>query len=539
MTNRKHHGESGAERLDRLVPLVGLGLAAFFVGRAAARRGGPAQLTSRALPRGVETQLVPAHVAAVVRPRTKIGWTKKFLVLAMMIGIISLVLGGSTFGSFNAETMNPGSTFSTGTLTLNNTAPTGSVCASTAATSNDNLNPSCTSILTLANEIPGAIDSSGTWAGGDGKVIVTNTGSLNASTFSLYAPYSNAKLNTQVANGATIGPSTNITISPLEGTVATNDKIWLSYNGTVQQFCAGAAAVGGAGTINLSGGYAVGSSGACPASSTTAGIQFPVGTRVWDASSNTSASNTDCYDSQVTNITINVTTGNPLCSTALLWVQEQSNYGGSTYSYCWFGRGSTLSNEGGNTEDANGLCRTPTTLVLGTNITAGSASYSLNAGTITGNITSGDTITFVQGGNTMTCTAGATYVIGYSSTISVNTCSGGGSQTFTGAATITDTTALGVLNGTNSSSTISYFDQHHAFGSSSQLFLPPLTGNGATNATATVQLGKTGTAGSSGVAPATRTFYIGVYLPNTGSTVSQNTLQGLMSTFGLTWRADQ
>ena len=550
MTDGGDHGE----KLDRLIPLIGIGVDAYLVGRAAARRA-ESELhapNGGGYPYASPPPITHAQIAAAVaaaRPKPRFGWAKKLLVLAMLLGVVSFVLGGSTFASFSAETSNPGSTFATGTLTLSNQVNSQTVCNSVDATSLDNYKATCNAILALTNEAPGVTDTSGSYIGGYAKVTIANTGSLNASTFNVYAPYVNARINTQISSGATVGAGqtvTSFTVTPLEGPVATNDKLWLSTGSTTQQFCAGAPAAGGATSITISGGYAVGASGSCPASTTTAGTTYNVGSRLNDLSTNTSAANTDCFDAQTTSasggatfgtqLNFNSTTNNPLCSTTLLWVQEQSTYGASTYNYCWFGRGSAFGDQSPSGEDSNGQCRTPTTLVLASNVTAGSTSYSLNVGTLAGNIRSGDTITFTESGNTMTCTAASTYNIGYASTVSVNTCSGGGAQVFDGSAVVKDTSAFTGLNSTNSSSTLSYFDQHYFSGSG--IAMPPLTGNGTTNATATVQLGKAGTAGSSGVAPATRVYYIGVYIPAPSNT-TQNTIQGLVSTFGLTWHVDQ
>jgi hypothetical protein len=76
---------------------------------------------------------------------------------------------------------------------------------------------------------------------------------------------------------------------------------------------------------------------------------------------------------------------------------------------------------------------------------------------------------------------------------------------------------------------VANFDTLHA-GSVGPLQLYPINGAGtvSTNLT-TPEL----TAGSTG----TRTFTVGVYLPNPVS--NQNDLQGLQSTFGLTWYMSQ
>jgi hypothetical protein len=180
-------------------------------------------------------------------------------------------------------------------------------------------------------------------------------------------------------------------------------------------------------------------------------------------------------------------------------------------------------------------------MTLASNVGSGQATYSLNVGTLGGNIRSGDTITLAENGTTTTCTAAATSYIGLntgSTPISLNGCStSGGATTFDGSATVQDASAFSALNGTNTNSTISSFDtSHNGSTPTGPISMTPLSGNGSTNASATVQLAKSGTAGATGVAPATRVFYVGVYLPGGGS---QNALQGLMSIFGTTWHLDQ
>lgn len=559
----------------------------------------------------------PAAAAPPRSPRKRFDLTKKVLMLAILVGLIAYVAGGSTFATFTAETANPGSSIASGTLTLSDQVNSGTVCNSYGATSNDNANAACSAILTLTNMAPGV-------TGGQAKLTIANTGSIDASLFSVYAPYVNATLNQTIASGATIGTGqsvTSFTVTPLEGPVSSGDTIVLNDGAVTQQFCAGANAVAGATSITISGGYPAGQTGTCPASTTTAGTNYAVGTRLNDTSSDTTPSTTDCYDAKTTtagvsgatkgtDLNFNSPTGNPLCSAALLYIQEQSTVGASTYNYCWFGRGSAYGDQSPQVEDSNGQCRTPTAMTLASNvnastgttttlngaitssqtsiavangasfptgstvlvdseemtITAGggtntwtvsrgqnsttaashlsaatvtlmTSSVSLNVGTLTGNIRSGDSITLAENGYTMTCTAGGTYYINYNSSSSPIALSGcttsGGTTTFDASAVVKDASAFSALNGTNTSSTISNFDTAHH--SSGPIYMPPLTGNGAANSGSSVQLAKKGGTGSVGD---TRVFYVGVYFP-AGSGQNQNNLQGLLSTFGLTWHIDQ
>lgn len=700
-------GDSRFEKLDRLIPLLGLGIAAYVAGRAAAdRRAAERRLAELD---GVTAELLDTTPVAAVAEAPEQGKikqgidrlsrTKKLLILAMLTALIAYVMGGSTFATFSAQTGNPQSTVASGTLTMSDQVNTGTVCNSYGAGSQDNYNGACDAILSLTNQAPGVTNSSGTYAGGYAMVTIKNTGSIDASLFSLFAPYVNGALSTQVGSGAMVGTGQAVpsfTVSALEGPVSTNDKLILGFGSTTQEFCAGGnvspiatttlngainnsttavtvtsgtnfnngdtvvidaeamTIVSGGGTtswtvtraaggttaashsnsaavrekspsavaIPISGGYAVaaGTSNSCPGTSgpIAAGTTFSAGARLQDTSTDTTPSNTDCYDEPTplpptgftgatkgTDLNFNSITGNPFCSSALFWIQEQSLVGSNTYNYCWFGRGSPFGDQGGNTEDGAGECRTPTQMTLNTNavtsaatttslngainnsttaitvnsgagfsngdtvaidneemtITAGggttswtvtravngtsAASHSNSAavnktealsldvgGNLHGNIEANDQITLVESGSTETCYATTSYYIGAASNISVTGCSGAPSTTFNGSATVKDTTAFTALNGSNPSSTISNFDTAHL--ATGAIFMPPLNGNGSDVPSATVQLAAHGDANHKD----TRIFYIGVYFPSPSGT-NQNFLQGLLSTFGLTFRTDQ
>jgi len=695
-----HHRRSRFEQLDRLIPLVGLGVLAYLASRSASdRRSAARQIAGLA---GAVAEIrnrnsaTPAALPAAPRTlRERFNRTKQFLVLAMLISLIAFFTGGGTFASFSAETSNPGSTVTAGTLTLSDTpnTNTNTACLSQNAPSLDNYNETCDAILALTNQAPGVIDTAGQYPGGWGKVTIVNTGTLNASLFSLWAPYVNAKLTTGITNGATIGTGQSVTsfaVSAVEGPIATNDQIYLAAGLQSQEFCAAQPVQPGATSIPISGGYAIGATGSCPASPTTAGTTYGTGTRVTDQSSDTIGApsttlngtitnsatsitvtngstfpaapftaqidneqvrvtatsgvnnvnwtvtrayngttaashnnlvtvegvpNTDCFDQQTASAISNgfnfdSPTFTPLCTTALLWIQEKTTYGSSTYHYCWFGRGSPSGDQGGG-EDSNGQCRTPTTMVLtsatatatngadtaattltaaitsvgqstinvttptafhnndivmvdneqmtvtcggscsnpitvargangttaathsnGANVTP--VSYNLNVGTLNGNIRYNDTITFSENGTSTTCNASATYNVALNTgsiPIGLFNCSGS-LGSYDSSASVKDTTAFTALNGSNPSSTISNFDT--AKGPGHAITMPPLTGNGQLASNPTVELGKSG---STGATPDTRVFYVGIYIPNGGS--NQNNIQGLFSTFGLTWHIDQ
>lgn len=105
---------------------------------------------------------------------------RKKKVLAVALAVMG-IFGGlmTTAGTFNAQTRNPGSAFSSGTLVLSNTKLGGSACLSTAGGSTDtNVNNACDQLINLTVRKPG--DS------GTGKVTLSNNGSLGASALNLY-----------------------------------------------------------------------------------------------------------------------------------------------------------------------------------------------------------------------------------------------------------------------------------------------------------------------------------------------------------------
>jgi hypothetical protein len=284
----------------------------------------------------------------VVRPSQNLVNTKRILIAFMALGIAAYVGGGGTFSSFNAETSNPGSGISSGTLTLTDQVNSSAqVCATINAYTHDNDNSQpynvgtaplgCEAALALTNLAPGSYDG----LTGASKLTLANTGSLDASKFYLYGSYVNGVLSTALTSGGT--PST-ISVASLEGPVTTGDTIKLSYGTHAETCVAGAstAASFATATITLS---------SCDDGTVSHAniynFAYLIGTRVLDSSTDTSPTNTDCWDSQTTtspvsgaskgtDLNFNPTTGNPMCTTALFWVQEQTN----GKNYCWYGLGS-------------------------------------------------------------------------------------------------------------------------------------------------------------------------------------------------------
>src|SRR5438552_2138356 len=126
-------GEGRFESLDRLVPLLGLGIAAYVAGRAAAEKRAAGQrlatlndetlrrlraVEGAALLDGFPNEDEPGGRGGLRSRLNRFDVTKKVLLFLMLVGVIAVITGGGTFASFNAETANPNSTVAAGTLTM-------------------------------------------------------------------------------------------------------------------------------------------------------------------------------------------------------------------------------------------------------------------------------------------------------------------------------------------------------------------------------------------------------------------------------------
>jgi len=427
---------------------------------------------------------------------------KKLLVFCMLIGAAAYFGGGTTFASFSAETTNAGSAISSGTLTMSDQVNSGTACLSAGSAAQNNVNPACAAVLTLTNVAPGVF-------GGVAQVTVQNTGSIDASKFYFWAPQANATLNAALTSGNAV---TSLTVTALEGTVTSGDSIVVSFGTHTQTFVASAAAAGGATSISVT--------------SQNANFSYPIGTIVSDSNSDTSASNTDCFDAKTTvpgttgaskgtDLNFNPVTGNPFCGAALLFVQETT--GGK--NYCWLGKGSSP-------EASNGFCSAPISVNPSSALSTGGAITSLPVTALNGNVASGDSIVIASGSNTQTFTASAAATFGATS-ISVNSLTPNFAYPTT--STVTDSTTLTTLN-PDTTDTITNFDTAHNTIGKIQLF--PVTANGTVDTAAPVELSHYNTGTYS------RTFEVGVYLPAPAG-INQNPLQGIQSTFGITWHIDQ
>lgn len=431
--------------------------------------------------------------------RKSFGPTKAILMLMMLVGVVAYFGGAGTFAGFTAQTTNPNSTLGSGSLLLQNTVNANPVCESKTGESNNNVNANCTSLFAFTNQEPGVFS-------GVSTVTIKNSGTLPASMMYLWAPYANGVLSSTITSGASV---TSISLyasghgpAGLEGTVTTGDHILVTYGGASQTFVASAGAVPGATTISVS--------------SLTATATFSAGATVEDLDSNTSAANTNCYDTQLVNLGFNSTTNNPLCSGSVLFVQETT--GG--FNYCWWGSGAG---------SANGQCDAPISSnpasVSGGVVAAGA--YTVSA--LQGNIKSGDTLQFAEGANKVTCPASSDYYYGATS-ITVGACTlvSGTNTSFNSSAVITDTSSLTRI-GNDTTHNISKFDQ--TAGYANKIELAPVTANGTKTPS-----------GTDLASNATRTFVVGVVIAGSNAAApanAQNQLQQLKSTFGLVWHIDQ
>lgn len=503
--------------LKPLLTLAALELAATLA--AVAATGGIHSTIFRIAAAGVAltVALVVAIEALAPRRRTKsaaagtsrpaptkkgLNKTRVALLFMMAIGFATYFGGGGTFSSFTAETSNPNETIASGSLLLQNTMNANPVCESKAGAANDNVNFACNTFFsfgTYGNLQPGA------YAGSTANLTLTNSGTLDAAKAYLFAPYVNGVLSSWTV---TSGNVTQLTLSTsggpngLEGNISNGDTIVVTSGGTSESFIANGATGAGATTVNVN-----------PLAPTAA---VAAGATVEDTSSDTSAANTNCYDTQTTNLGFNPTTNNPLCATAMLFVQETT--GGK--HYCWWGSGAG---------SANGMCDLPvsvasSTPVSGTAIGAGTYTIS-TAGGLNGNIKSGDHIAFTENGNQAWCASSADYYTGTTSIVLTGTCgtSYGLNNVFDSSAVVTDLTSLQRVasDGTHS---LSQFDQNAK--TTSHIELTPVTANG-TAPLAAIDLAH----------GASRTFIVGIVIPGPAS--QQNTVQALKSTFGISWQLSQ
>ncbi|MGH2934621.1 MAG: hypothetical protein ACRDL2_08945 [Gaiellaceae bacterium] len=446
-----------------------------------------------------------AAPAAAPRPasaKKPFNKTRVALLFMMALGFATYFGGGGTFSSFSASTSNSNSSIASGSLLMQNTI--GSLCESKSGASNDNVNFGCNSAFTFTNQQAGVYS-------GTASVSIKDSGTLDAAKLYLSAPYANGVLSGSTLSGGNVASLTLSTSggpNGLEGTVNNGDTIVVTYGALSQSFVANGAAAPGATTINVN-------ATQVPTGAVTAGAT------VEDTSSDTGAANTNCYDTQVTNLGFNPTTGNPLCSATILFVQETT---GGKY-WCWWGSGA------GAVSPNNGQCDAPISVSptgLGTSANQTIAAGTYAVGALNGNIKSGDTIRFSEAGNKLDCTATGDKYFAATSIVLTGACTviSGANGVFDNNAIVTDTSSLG-RNASDATHSISKFDQNAK--GTSHIELTPITGTAPSFSApvAAVDLASS----------ATRTFVVGVVIP--GPATPQNQLQALKSTFGISWQLTQ
>ena len=466
---------------------------------------------------------------------------KKILILAMVMGALSLVGTSGSFASFSASTTNSGTSIASGTLTISNQVNSGTVCLSANAGTGNNANGACSSILSLTNVAPGVF-------GGTATVTVNNTGSINASKMFVYAPYPNGVLSTAI--GTT--PITSLSVSSLEGTIASGDTVNISYssgstNCTASQ---GVAPSTSTTTINVTscaiptGGYPVGalvqdtsgntlgtasptalssalSTGgpitALPVSALTVAVTSgdliyvtAVGstsvqhqTFVASAGAAINAtsipvvsqtpnfaypsgspvtdqhSNNDCYDAQTTAAPAGFPGGTSF-GTGLNFNPTTNNpFCAAALMYVQETTGGVNYCWVGNTSDApTGGCTAPISVALSSSWTPTTSSPpSIPVAALNGNVKVGDTVSIV-----LSTTLSDTCTVGTNefigaTTIPLSSCTSA-PGTFTTSSTVTDTSTLSALD-SDSTDTLTKFDTSHNQGGEVQLY--PTVANGLAN----------------------------------------------------------
>lgn len=444
---------------------------------------------------GRPSHRAPAGVIAAPRELR----TVKRLLLVVLAGGLAVYLGaGGTFAGFSAETTNPGNSAASGTLTMSNQVNSNTACLSINGTLN--VNSSCDAAFALTNLAPGVFKSTYT-----AKITVTNTGSLDAQKLWLWAPpNTTATLTSGITSGQNV---TSLSVDSLPANVVAGQSVVVKSGFNSQQFTVSAPASKGATTVSVA--------------AQTATANFPAGT--------SSVTVVDCYDQKTTtappgsppgttkgtDLNFNSTAGNPFCGTLLLYVQEitgESDGNPSTHNYCWVGA---------SYGDSSGMCRAPIAVTLSSAVN-GTGVTSLPVTALNGNVRSGDQIVLSSGASQQTVTASANAYVG-ATAIPINAAN----LNFPSGTSVVDSTTLGSLNA-DTTDTITNFDTLHN-GGVGPIELAPVVGNGTLQTSGqTVEL----------AAGASRTFLVGVYFPlPTG--INQNGLQGLSSTFGLTWHIDQ
>jgi hypothetical protein len=386
---------------------------------------------------------------------------KKILLALMAVGAAAFFLGGGTFASFSAETSNP-DTIASGTLTMTNTVNGGTTCYSYNGVGN--VNPNCSAALTLGNLSPGTFGgttTSGVAVSGSSQVVVTNTGSIDAAKFYLYAPQVTGTASAAITDNATASApisgtvpigATSITLTAgLANALSLGTQVTLS--GTSETVTLTADAAQSATTLSVTPtqfahanpntvtypipfnipvnalNTAIGAGQEVIVKQSTHSDIFQADTAASVGAVNVhvaapltppsfttytgnaggtgaSISTIDCYDSRTTvgGITgadsgTNVKGFDTTASNPLCGALLMSVQEVETggQTYCWSGNGSSP-------ESPLGMCAAPVSTNLATPVNSGSTVNSLPLGALNGNIRSGDTLTVTEGANSQSFT---------------------------------------------------------------------------------------------------------------------------------------
>jgi hypothetical protein len=123
----------------------------------------------------------------------------------LVVGVAGSVIavGNGTFALFNATTTNPNNVFSTNDLIFKNTPSGGSVCTA-QATVNSGATPTCSTLVTLSNMVPG--DSKlGSLTLQNASTVTSPNDGVSLSTSSVTASSTSLLDSTSFANSATTG----------------------------------------------------------------------------------------------------------------------------------------------------------------------------------------------------------------------------------------------------------------------------------------------------------------------------------------------
>lgn len=511
--------------------------------------------------------------------RSRLRLLKAWLLTVLVIGVVAFSGTGGTLASFNASTLNADNTLSSGTLTLDDWVTSGTICLSSGGvvgSASTNENSDCTAVLSVTNVAPGSWSTSSQSA----KVTVEDSGSLAASTFTLGAPtgatcvgsktatsphitvtavtlttghdtatasagsFSKVQVGMPVlAKGVPAGTtvtgvsSTTVTMSK-SATTSGSESVSFGWSTTVAgvEFTSGqkTVAVASGGFPGVSVGMTVSVKAPEPMPVSTGTVVTAVnGTKLTlsraATATVTETANFGATSGKQDNFTATpTTTSHPFCSAATMSVQESATVTGHTDYFCWYGYGVTLTTSP--TESATkGLCLEPLSTTLATSISCASGITSIRLSSVTGPVFKTDLLTVVSGGKTCqltaTTTTRTTPVLASTSPTTVSVAYHAGTGSFPAGAAVSNSTVSTDMNADHTHTIknfLSKYAQPHE-----GITLYPVTGPGTVSETAPVELEPL----------ESRTFTIGLYLPKT--VASQNKLQGLSTSFGLTWYISQ